>query len=342
MFDILTTLDEWQAAGKAAALATVVATWGSSPRQAGAKLGALADLSMVGSVSGGCVESAVLNEAADALADGKPRLLHFGVADEVAWDVGLACGGKIDIFVEPLDGAWWDAARACLQADHAFITATLLTGAASGQKLLLAADGVRYQSAGLAAATADALRALAAERLAAGESGRTTTDAGDVFLDVYRPRPRLIIIGGAHVAVALAQMATLLGYRVFIDDPRKAFATAARFPAADVITHEYPDKALPKIGLTAETYIAVLTHDPKIDDPALKVALPSPAPYVGVLSGRRTHEQRLERLTADGMTAELLARIRTPIGLKIGAQTPEEIALCIMGEIVAVRRGVVV
>jgi xanthine dehydrogenase accessory factor len=163
-----------------------------------------------------------------------------------------------------------------------------------------------------------------------------------VFIDVYQPRPRLVIVGGAHAAVALAQMASLLGFRVMLVDPRRAFATAERFPTAERITYEYPDKALPKIGLTSQTYIAVLTHDPKIDDPALKTALPSAAPYIGILSSKRTHEQRIERLTAAGLDRALLDRIRTPIGLKIGAQTPEEIALCVMAEIIAVRRGALV
>jgi xanthine dehydrogenase accessory factor len=220
-----------------------------------------------------------------------------------------------------------------LEADQPFATATILSGAEAGLKLLLDENGVQYVSPGLAPALIESLTAHGH----AGLRERGSYQVDGVFVDVYRPRPRLIIVGGAHAAVALAQMAALVGFSVALVDPRQAFATAARFPQADVISHEYPDKALPKLGLTAETYIAILTHDPKIDDPALRVALPSPVPYVGVLSGKRTHEARLERLTAAGVPPELLQRIRTPIGLKIGAQTPEEIALCILAEIVAVR-----
>jgi xanthine dehydrogenase accessory factor len=339
MQDIQGQIDNWLEAGQRVGLATVVSTWGSSPRQVGAKLALLADLSMVGSVSGGCVESAVLGEGADSLKDGKPRLLNFGVADEAAWDVGLACGGKITVYVEPLDTEWWRVATAQLALDQAFATVTILRGAGAGCKLLLDESGLQYHSPGLPPVLIDLLTAHGQAGLRERGSHQASGDIFDVFVDVYRPRPRLIIVGGAHVAVALAQMARLLGFRVALVDPRMAFATASRFPQAEVISHEYPDLALPKIGMTSETYIAILTHDPKIDDPALQVALPSPVPYVGILSSKRTHAARLERLTAAGVPPEQLQRIRTPIGLKIGAQTPEEIALCILAEIVMVRRN---
>ncbi|MDX2136882.1 MAG: XdhC family protein [Chloroflexota bacterium] len=339
MLDVLETIEDWLRAGETVALATVVATWGSAPRGAGAKMGVRADMGMVGSVSGGCVESAVLDTATDVLIDAVPRLLHFGVADETAWEVGLACGGKLSVYVEALDTAWWQCASARVRADHPFATATLLTGAAAGQRLLVDADGIHYHTPGLPDAMAAALTALAHEGIACRTSSLATVGDAQVFVDVYRPRPRLMIVGGAHAAPALAQMAALLGFRVFVIDPRRAFATVERFPAAEQITHEYPDKALPRLGLTADTYIAILTHDPKIDDPALHVALPSAAAYVGILSGKRSHAQRRERLLAGGLDAALLARLHTPIGLDIGAQTPEEIALCILAEIVGVRNG---
>ena len=161
-----------------------------------------------------------------------------------------------------------------------------------------------------------------------------------MMVDVYHPRPRLIIIGGAHVAMALKNFAHQLGFRVVLIDPRKAFATRERFPDVEVISHQYPDKALAEIGVTSESYVAILTHDPKIDDPALKATLPSSARYIGVLSSKRTHQKRIERLTQEGVDAQLFERIHTPIGLEIGAKTPEEIALCIMAEIIAVRNGV--
>lgn len=339
MLDVLETIDSWLQVGEAVALATVVATWGSAPRGVGVKMGVCADMGMVGSVSGGCVESAVLDAAAAVLKDGVPRLLPFGVADETAWEVGLACGGKLSVYVEALDTAWWRCASALVRADQPFATATLLTGAAAGYRLLVDTDGVHYRTPGLADEMAAALAALAQAAIACRLSALTTVGDADVFVDVYAPRPRLVIVGGAHAAPALAQMAALLGFRVFVIDPRRAFATIERFPTAEQITHEYPDKALPRIGLTADTYIAILTHDPKIDDLALRAALPSAAAYVGILSGKRSQAQRRERLLAGGLDAGLLSRLHTPIGLDIGAQTPEEIALCILAEIVAVRNG---
>jgi xanthine dehydrogenase accessory factor len=340
MFDILDTIDEWHSGGNSVALATVVSTWGSSPRRAGAKMAALADLRMVGSVSAGCVESSVLNEAVDTLADGKPRLLRYGVVDEQAWEVGLACGGNIDIFVETLNPVWWQIARDHALQERALATITVLTGAQAGEKLAADDDGMIFQSASLAPALVEQMAQMARSGLVQRMSKKTTLGELDVFIDVYRPRSRLVIIGGAHAAIVLAQMAKLLGFQVIIIDPRKAFATTERFPTADLIVHQYPDQALPIVGLTPDTYIALLSHDPKIDDPALRVVLPSSVCYIGVLSSARTHQKRIERLTAVGIDVTLLDRIQTPIGLEIGAKSPEEIALSILAEIVAIRNGV--
>jgi xanthine dehydrogenase accessory factor len=302
--------------------------------------GANAAMGMTGSVSGGCVEGAVVGEAIDGLEDRQPRLLNFGVADDVAWDVGLTCGGKISIYVEPLDRAWWEIAADHVKQDRPMVTALILSGDSAGGKVLVDDTGVVYASNLLAPAQRDDLATVAQLALIRRNPYRANVGDLDVFFDVYQPRPRLILIGGAHVAMALKNYALSLGFRVILVDPRKAFATPERFPDVELISHEYPDKALPKIGLTSESYIAVLTHDPKIDDSALKVALPSPAAYIGVLSSSRTHEKRLERLTNAGVDPVLFSRIRTPIGIDIGAQTPEEIALCIMAEIIAVRNGV--
>jgi xanthine dehydrogenase accessory factor len=339
MFDIMDMVDRWLAEGRKVALATVVETWGSAPRQAGAKMAVTEDMAMIGSVSGGCVEGAVVEEAVDCLRGGRPRLLNYGVSDDSAWEVGLACGGKISVFVEPLDRQWWDCVTQALRQNRDAATVTLMSGDLAGQKMLVdSRNGVIYHSERLDSRD-DFVRAGQAsihvqrtERLKAGDS--------DLLADVHRPRPRLILIGGAHVAMALNDLAKTLGFRVILIDPRKAFATQERFPDVDRIYHSYPDKALQELQLDSQCYIAILTHDPKIDDPALRVALPSAAPYVGILSSKRTHEKRIERLTKAGIDAQLLERVRTPIGIEIGASTPEEIALCIMAEIVAVRNGV--
>jgi xanthine dehydrogenase accessory factor len=265
------------------------------------------------------------------------------VSDDTAWEVGLACGGKISVFVEPLDSLWWKSATDSLRENRVFATITVLDGPSAGQKMLVDSEaGIGYTSENLEPDYYSAFLQTAQDAIAAGKTTRTRIADLDVLIEVFNPRPQLIIIGGAHVALALNVFARQLGFRVVLIDPRKAFATAERFPDVELISHRYPDKILPELGLNAETYIAILTHDPKIDDPALRTALSSPAPYIGILSSKRTHEKRLERLIAAGLDAQLLTRIRTPIGLDIGAKTPEEVALCIMAEIVAVRNGAII
>lgn len=338
MLDILDTVDLWIQQKRRVALATVVETWGSAPRRVGAKMAVTSDMAMVGSVSGGCVETAVIEEALNGLEDGKPRLLTFGVSDDEAWDVGLTCGGKISVFVEPLDVKWWKAVADDVRSNHIAATITVLEGDAAGQKALVDASGdIEYASPALDAQVSATFAQAADSRL---QSGRTEAAAQPVMVDLHQPRPHLIIIGGVHVAMPLQKFAREVGFRVSLVDPRQVFATQERFPEVDSISHSYPDKALPQLGLDKNTYIAVLTHDPKIDDKALITALPTNVPYVGVLSSSRTHEKRLQRLAETGLTQAQMDRIRTPIGINIGAQTPEEIALCILAEIVAVRNGV--
>lgn len=336
MFDILETVNEWLRAGRKVALATVVETWGSAPRRTGSKMAITEDMAMIGSVSGGCVETAVVEQALETLADGSPRLLKYGISDDTAWEVGLTCGGKISIFVEPLDEAWWRAVVDYIERDIAATTFTILEGVHAGNKALVdGSGGVQYNTIGTN------VHKLASEAAAQIHIAKLANlDGTQVFADVHRPRPHLIIIGGVHVAQPLQGFARALGFRVSLIDPRGVFASQERFPDVEAILHSYPDKALPELGLDVNTYVVILTHDPKIDDKALIAALPSPAPYVGVLSSRKTHEARNARLRTAGLSAEQIARINTPIGIDIDAQTPEEIALSIMAEIIAVRNGV--
>ena len=336
MREIITSVDAWLAAGEEIALATVVSTWGSSPRGVGAKLAIRADMTMAGSVSGGCVENAVIEAALETLTSGKAQLLDFGVSDDDAWEVGLTCGGRISVFVEPLDAIWWQMARAAALADDTLTTLTALSGPVIGAKALRLADGgVRHKPG----AETTAALFQQAELADGGPARRLQLEGHDVLVDVIRPRPRLIIVGGVHVAIPLVALAEQLGFRVALVDPRAVFANSERFPNVETIEQRYPEQSLAAIGLDANSYVAVLTHDPKIDDGALRAALPSAAPYVGVLSSRRTHAKRLERLRAAGLSEGQLARIRTPIGLDIGARQPEEIALAIMAEIIAARNG---
>ena len=338
MLDILDTMNRWLEEDRQVALATVVKTWGSAPRQAGSKMGITAEMAMIGSVSGGCVEGAVVEEALASLKDGRPRLLKFGVADDTAWEVGLTCGGSIEVYVEPLNQAWWQALSGLAQNDRLGMTITLLEGDQIGEKALLDAQAqVLYQTDKLSDEMLAAMKALPRMTSKSGVQKMGETRA---MVDLQAQRPHLILVGGVHVSIPLQEMAGRLGFRVSIVDPRSAFASAERFPNVANILHSYPDKALPQLGLDGSTYLAVLTHDPKIDDKALITALPANIPYIGVLSSSRTHRQRVARLKQAGLSDDLIAQIRTPIGIEIGASAPEEIAVCILAEIIAVRNGV--
>lgn len=339
MRDIIADLDRWLGEGEAVALATVIQTWGSSPRRIGSRMGITGGGRITGSVSGGCVEGAVIEAASEVLQTGRGRLLHFGVSDDTAWEVGLACGGSIDVFVNPLHTAMHEQFRAALDGDYPLAHLTVI----AGPDHLIGQEAARISDDGWAYSTLDASLeaaafAAAGSALNAGQPRRVTLAEGfEAYIDVLLPAPVLIVVGGAHVSIALVSIAKTLGYRTVVVDPRRAFATGERFPHADEITHGWPDKALPHIGLTAATAVAVLTHDPKIDDPALIAALPSPAFYVGALGSRTTQAKRRQRLLEAGLSEVVLDRLHGPVGLDIGATTPEEIALSVMAEIVAAR-----
>lgn len=328
--DIAKDVDRWRDEGEDVALATVVRTWGSGPRGPGAKMATTKDARVTGSVSGGCVESAVVEEAREVLDSGKPKLLRFGVTDETAWDVGLSCGGTIEVFVEPLTSDTYEPLANAFREERAIAKATVIKGESLG-KTVIVKDGSSVEGA-----IADAARAA----LDGGRSEQVSVDDADVFVDVELPPPVLIMVGGVHVSVALTSMADTLGYRTVVVDPRGVFGSEERFPHAGELVREWPDKALKRLTINRSTAIATLTHDPKLDDPALEVALPSRAFYVGALGSKRTHEKRRGRLLERGVTEEELARLHAPIGLSIGSRSPEEIALSIMAQIVASRNGV--
>ncbi len=351
--DVLPQMKEWIDEGRQIALATVVRTWGSSPRIPGSKMAVTSAGEMVGSVSAGCVEGAVVEEAQKVLGSARPKLLHYGVADDTALEVGLACGGEIDIFVEPLaplltpwhagEPAAFDLIAQAVNRGTPTARLTIVRGPAEwvGQTLVARQDGTVLGSA--AGALREALLPEAREALATSASApKTLRVAGhevEVFVEAQLAPPTLAIICAVHIAVELSPLAKVLGYRVVVIDPRRAFGTRDRFPQADVISNLWPDKALAEEGLTAATAVAVLSHDPKIDDPALIAALASPAFYVGALGSQRTQRLRRERLLANGVTEAQLARMRAPIGLDLGGRAPAEIALSILAEIVAVRAG---
>jgi len=339
MRDILPDLDNWNAEeNQPIALATVIQTWGSSPRRAGAKMALTPDGKITGSVSGGCVEGAVFEEGVAALKSNRPKLLHFGVADETAWEVGLACGGSIDIFVEPLDTELFKSLRSVLVEEQPAVLVTVVKGPDEllGCEMLVKDDG------NVAGTLRDDLNELAMnlarETLTQGESRRAMFNEDiEVFMEVILPPPTLIAVGGVHITIALMALAKTLGYRTVVVDPRTAFGNETRFPNVDQLIPLWPQEAFQQIPITRSTAIAMLTHDPKLDDPALKIALPSPAFYVGALGSKTTQAKRRQRLLDEGLTEAQLNRLHGPIGLEIGAGTPEEIAMSIMAEIVAAR-----
>lgn len=313
---------DWLGSGASVALATVVQTWGSAPRQAGAQLAIRGDGTMMGSVSGGCVESAVVSEALETLKDGKPRLLTYGVADDTAFDVGLACGGTIRILVEPI-GPDAPALPPAIMSDLVAARA-----ARTPVALLTDLDGFARRLAG--PDTPDL-----ADRFRSDRSG---LDAAGQMVTLYNPPLRLIIVGAVHIAQALVPMARLAGYDPVVVDPRDAFASKARFPGV-TLSHDWPDDALGALGLDARTAVVTLTHDSKLDDPAIIAALRSDVFYLGCLGSTRTHAKRLERLRNAGFTDADFTRIHAPVGLNIGARSPAEIAVATLAQITLALRG---
>jgi xanthine dehydrogenase accessory factor len=309
---------DWARAGKGVALATVVETWGSAPRPKGSQLAISGDAEMIGSVSGGCVEGAVVAEALEALEDGRPRILIYGVSDEEAFAVGLACGGTIRVLVEPV-GVGEGPTKALL--------AELVAAREARTPAAYAVNPETWERR-IVTGPADPLWPQAQAALTADQSGF----ADDWFLGVNNPPLRMAVIGAVHIAQALVPMARLAGYDVAVIDPREAFGSAARFPETRLM-HDWPDAALATFGLDTRTAVVTLTHDPKLDDPAIRAALAAPVFYLGCLGSSRTHGKRVARLQEAGFSAAQIARIHAPVGLDIGAKSPAEIALSILAQI---------
>lgn len=318
----------WRAAGRGVALATVVVTWGSSPRPVGSHLAVDEAGAFVGSVSGGCIEGAVIHEALAVINDGTPRLLDFGVTNEQAWEVGLACGGRVQVYIERVENVRMLELLLAAQAQRQPV-ATLTRLSDGAHALLRADETIGALTLGLEE------REEALARLAAEKSGTLQTDA-DIFLRVYAPMQRLLIVGAVHIAQALAPMAALTGFAVIVIDPRRAFAAAERFPDVTLCT-DWPDEALARYQPDPGTAVVALSHDPKLDDPALIAALDSPAFYIGALGSKRTHELRLKRLSREGCTTATLTRIHAPVGLDLGGRMPAEIAVSILAEVLQIR-----
>jgi xanthine dehydrogenase accessory factor len=339
MRDLLSDYERLSAAGRPVGRAVVTSVWGSAPRPEGACLIATADGVLAGSVSGGCVESATAMEVGEAIARGTPKLVTFGVSDERAWEVGLACGGTIRVFVEPtVRSEILQAAR----GPGGVVVATVVEGEGVGSTLVVADDdsekGALPSSIDRAAVAAAARQALARETSTTLEL-QGSTGPSKIFLEVFPRLPTLVIFGGVHIAAALVPLAKALGYRTVVADGREAFLSRDRFPDADELVLAWPEEAFARVGLDRATFVCVLSHDPKFDEPALEIALRSPAAYIGAIGSRKTQAARRERLKGRGFTAEDLARLHGPIGLDLGGRQPAETALAILAEMTAMRYG---
>ena len=317
MKDVLPTLARWQADGRRAVIATVVERRGSAPRDPGASLALNDHGEIAGSVTGGCVEPAVIREAQEILDGGPARLKEYGIADDAAFEVGLACGGTVAILIAPLDLSLVPPLQAAVEADRAVALTMVASGEGIGaQQLPERPDGP------------------VARLLAAGESALADVDGEAVFVHAIAPRPAMYVFGAIDHAAALARVGKLLGYRVTVCDARAAFVTPDRFPEADELVVEWPDRFLARAPVDASTVICMLTHDPKFDVPALIAALETPAVYIGAMGSKVTTADRDERLRAEGVDDAGIGRIHAPIGLAIGGRSPEEVAVAIGAEIV--------
>jgi xanthine dehydrogenase accessory factor len=351
--DILGLITQWWEAGETFALATVVSTFSSAPREPGAAMAVSAAGEVVGSVSGGCVEGAVYELAGEVMASGQAVLRRYGISDDTAFSVGLTCGGIIDIYVEPVSRSLFPelgeiAAAAGAGTPVAVATVVGGPGEVSARRVIWAdpdrkPDGALGPGGALDEAVDGDARGMLAQGTTAvrryGPQGQRLLDDVSVFVQSFTPPPRMLVFGAIDFAAAVARAGKFLGYRVTVCDARPVFATASRFPDADEVITDWPHRYLSGIGTDDRTVICVLTHDPKFDVPLLEVALRRPAAYIGAMGSRRTHDDRLARLREAGLTDAELARLRSPIGLDLGARTPEETAVAIAAEFIQLRWG---
>ena len=337
MRDIFDQIGEWLENSHSIALASVINTWGSSPRPVGADMAVSQDGQIAGSVSGGCVEGAVIQAALEVIESNSPIRLHFGVTDSDAWEVGLACGGEIEVFIRPFSSHDLENWLVALETKGSFCSVMLIEsdGNNIGQEYFLfedTLDPLHYLNSEMG----ESLTKSAREILSTGKSATKILphdNQVEIFVTVFTPPLELILVGGVHIAIPLVSMAEIMGFNVSVIDPRGLFSTKTRFPDVNLLP-EWPSTAFKKLQLSSSSAVVMLTHDPKIDDPAIITALDSPAFYVGALGSKKTHQKRLKRLLEEGVSEEKLNRIHAPIGLDLGGRSPEEIALSVLAQIV--------
>jgi xanthine dehydrogenase accessory factor len=348
--DIVDQITKWWDAGETFGLATVVNTFRSAPRDPGAALAVSAGGEVVGSVSGGCVEGAVYELAQDVIQTGQPVMQTYGISDDTAFEVGLTCGGIIELFVEPVSREHFPELGEVAAAIRDGVPVAVVTviagpGTVGARRVIWADTATGTLGAGdrLDGAVDDDARGMLAQGLTGsrhyGEHGERRLDDLSVFVHSFAPPPRMLVFGAIDFAAAVARAGKFLGYQVTVCDARPVFATHARFPDADEVIVEWPHRYLARTPVDQRTVICVLTHDPKFDVPLLEVALRTPASYIGAMGSRRTHEDRLARLREAGLTEDELARLRSPIGLDLGSRTPEETAVSVAAELIQLRWG---
>jgi xanthine dehydrogenase accessory factor len=354
MRDILNPIAKWWDSGETFGLATLVRTYRSAPREAGAALAVSAGGEVIGSISGGCVEGAVYELASEVIQTGVPVLQTYGVSDDDAFAVGLTCGGILDVFVERVDAQAFaelgEVAAAVSRGDPVAVATVIAGPGAVGARRVIWGNGVTgpappasLGSGRLDDAVDDDVRGMLAQGLTGvrryGAHGERRGDELSVFVNSFAPPPRMLVFGAIDFAAAVARVGKFLGYHVTVCDARGLFATPARFPDADEVVVDWPHRYLAGIDVDQRTVICVLTHDPKFDVPLLEVALRTPAGYIGAMGSRRTHADRIDRLRERGLTERELARLRSPIGLDLGARTPEETAVSVAAELIQLRWG---
>lgn len=340
MKDLLKKIQEWKSINKNFAIATVTKTWGSSPRPIGSLMIISEDMEMAGSVSGGCVEGAVVKSALPLLKNGEGQQLSFGVTDGEAWEVGLSCGGKIEVYVEPFLGAdeneelIWETLEDCLENNQGCVLITRLENG-KGQHALILPDGKMVGENVNTLLGKEGLRAFQ-------ERKNQIVEVEDVkyFAQVFPRKSQMLIIGAAHITVDLVELAKMYDFQTIVIDPRGIFTNKTQFSIQpDFIFEKYPSEILYQFKLDPYTYAIVLSHDPKIDDNALEILLRSEVGYIGALGSRKTHAKRVSRLLEKGFSEEEIKKIHSPIGIGINAKTPKEIAMSIMGEVIQVKNN---
>jgi xanthine dehydrogenase accessory factor len=332
--EVLPDIERWRARGERFAIATVIATRRSAPRPVGAKFAVSESGEMAGSVSGGCVESDVYEHACEVLDGSQPQLLSYGISDDLAFSVGLPCGGEIDVFVEHAPELLVERLLQTIETEERAVLFTVVEGEPLGAELLATEAGETFGEG------PEELTSRLGELLRKGRNTLLELDDGrQVFAEVYGPAPRLLVIGAVDTAEALCAAAKQLGWRTIVADARAKFATKERIPSADELLVAWPQDAIEQIQPDYQTAVVVLTHDDKFDVPAIQGALATEAFYIGALGSRRNQERRRERLLEAGVEEQQFERVSGPTGLDIGADTPAETALSILGEILATRAG---